>query len=292
MTLDPLPETAWRISIGLVPGTDRGAGRQDPVRCISPRTTIVGCGSACRGDSVPPAYRQEKRMRSLSGICRTLAMRAMIAALAVFLLGSRGAALADALDTTFLDPNITSTVNAVAVQDDGKILIGGGFIRVDGVARRFPARLNRDGSLDTGFVPPLLDNRVNAIAIQRDGNILVGGLFTLAGTSIYRRALRLDGDGTIDSTFADPNFDGNVNAIAINTDGTVLFGGAFTTIGTRSYGGLARYSSAGVVDPTFANPNFNREVKAIALTSDGKILAGGVHDRGPDEQHLRPPCPC
>jgi len=58
------------------------------------------------------------------------------------------------LDTGF-DPGsgASSTVNAVAVQADGKVLIGGSFSSVNGVTRSRVARLNTDGSLDTGFNP-------------------------------------------------------------------------------------------------------------------------------------------
>src|SRR2546421_613627 len=57
------------------------------------------------------------------------------------------------LDTTFkpgsIDPN--GSVNTIAVQPDGKILIGGSFVSVNSVARSSLARLNADGSLDTTF---------------------------------------------------------------------------------------------------------------------------------------------
>ena len=42
---------------------------------------------------------------------------------------------------------------ATAVQPDGKILIGGTFTSVLGVARNNIARLNTDGTLDTAFDP-------------------------------------------------------------------------------------------------------------------------------------------
>jgi len=57
-------------------------------------------------------------------------------------------------DVTFMD-GVTGadlTVNSVAVQPDGKIVIGGQFTNVNGVARNLIARLNRDGSLDTNFL--------------------------------------------------------------------------------------------------------------------------------------------
>jgi hypothetical protein len=51
------------------------------------------------------------------------------------------------------DPNANDLVRALVVQPDGKILIGGEFTTVFGVARNFIARLNPDGTLDTGFTP-------------------------------------------------------------------------------------------------------------------------------------------
>ena len=58
------------------------------------------------------------------------------------------------LDQT-LDLNIVGScyVYATAVQPDGKILIGGSFTTVLGVARNNIARLNTDGTLDTAFNP-------------------------------------------------------------------------------------------------------------------------------------------
>ena len=54
------------------------------------------------------------------------------------------------LDTSF-DPVVDSTVSAVFLQPDGKILIGGAFGTVDGVTRGQIARLNADGTLDESF---------------------------------------------------------------------------------------------------------------------------------------------
>jgi hypothetical protein len=42
-------------------------------------------------------------------------------------------------------------VEALAVQSDGRVLIGGDFTTVNGVSRGRIARLNADGSLDTTF---------------------------------------------------------------------------------------------------------------------------------------------
>ncbi|MGZ4988219.1 MAG: delta-60 repeat domain-containing protein, partial [Limisphaerales bacterium] len=71
-----------------------------------------------------------------------------------------------------------SSVQTVAVQTDGKILLGGTFQQVDGVKRNYLARLNPDGTVDQTFAPEGLSVVVRAIALAPDGNILIGGGFT------------------------------------------------------------------------------------------------------------------
>jgi uncharacterized delta-60 repeat protein len=57
------------------------------------------------------------------------------------------------LDTTFLSglAGPDDSVQSLAVQSDGHVLIGGFFTTVGGVSRNNVARLNADGSLDTTF---------------------------------------------------------------------------------------------------------------------------------------------
>ena len=71
-------------------------------------------------------------------------------------------------------------VYSLALQSDGKILVGGIFTLLGGVTRNAIARLNPDGSLDTGF-DPNANGAVLALAQQADGKVLVGGHFTAIG---------------------------------------------------------------------------------------------------------------
>jgi hypothetical protein len=86
------------------------------------------------------------------------------------------------LDMSF-DPKADKFVKSVAVQADGKILLGGGFtaLQPNGVAsatkRHYIARINPDGSLDTEF-DPKADAQIANIVIEADGGILIGGGFT------------------------------------------------------------------------------------------------------------------
>lgn len=88
------------------------------------------------------------------------------------------------LDNAFA-PTITASsgtpvVNAIAVQSDGKILIGGSFAQVTGVGRNNLAFVNADGTLDQTFLNSGVgpNAEVMAIAVQPDGRILIVGSFT------------------------------------------------------------------------------------------------------------------
>src|SRR5439155_13393793 len=75
------------------------------------------------------------------------------------------------------NPSANSYVYSLAVQPDGKILVGGDFTTLTGQPRKYMAQLNSDGSLDTSFNPGA-DNDVLSLVVQRDGKVLVGGIFT------------------------------------------------------------------------------------------------------------------
>jgi hypothetical protein len=75
------------------------------------------------------------------------------------------------------NPNGSINIASMALQPDGKIVIGGGFTNVGGLTRNYIARLNADGTVDTAFNPNA-SLAVFAIAVQSDGKILIGGTFT------------------------------------------------------------------------------------------------------------------
>ncbi|WP_198973132.1 delta-60 repeat domain-containing protein, partial [Xylophilus sp. ASV27] len=87
---------------------------------------------------------------------------------------------------------------SLAVQPDGKVLVGGGFTQLGGQTRTYLARLNADGSLDTGFNPDA-NNAVYSLAVQPDGKVLVGGAFTQLGGQTRNRLARLNADGSLDT---------------------------------------------------------------------------------------------
>ena len=83
-------------------------------------------------------------------------------------------------------------INKITIQSNNRILIGGVFSNVNGVAgTAHLARLNPDGTVDESFTPDVGDN-VFAIAIQADDDILVGGNFTNVGATSINQFARLN----------------------------------------------------------------------------------------------------
>jgi len=180
------------------------------------------------------------------------------------------------------NPGADGGIYAVAVQPDGKILVGGAFTMLGGggtgtTARSHLGRLNPDGSLDTAFNPGA-DGYVNAIAVQPDGKILVGGDFSTlgdGGAGTPRSYIgRLNPDGSVDSSF-DPGADGQVYSFALQPDGKIVVGGAFLTLGGMSRSRLGRLETTGAIDTGF-NPGANGSVESIAIQPDGRIIVGGL----------------
>ena len=104
--------------------------------------------------------------------------------------------LARLIPTGFLEPkfnaflNINAAVRSIAVQENGSVLVGGGFTMVNGVARNGLARLTSYGTLDSALDPGA-GGVVSSVALQGDGQILVGGNFTTFNGTARNRLARL-----------------------------------------------------------------------------------------------------
>jgi uncharacterized delta-60 repeat protein len=190
------------------------------------------------------------------------------------------------LDTTFNTGTGASQVRTVALQPDGKVLIGGYFTTVNGISRARIARLNSDGSVDASFNPGngvtgfSSDAIVSVIVVQPDGKILIGGDFAAVNGVQRRNIARLNVDGSVDASFnagqIAADFSAIIMAITIQSDGKILVGGYFSGIGGFSSRGVARLNSDGSVDSAFnTGSGANHGVHAIALEPNGKIVIGG-----------------
>ena len=171
-----------------------------------------------------------------------------------------------------------NVVTTLALQPDGKILVGGLFTTYKSITENYIIRLNSDGTKDNSFDNSIGFNiPVLSIAIQPDGKILVGGLFTTYKGVTNNFIIRLNSDGTKDTSFDNSiGFNGSVNQIVIQPDGKIVVGGLFTTYKGVTANRIIRLNTDGTKDLTFDNSiGFSNEIFAIELQSDGKILCGG-----------------
>ncbi|PYT01969.1 MAG: hypothetical protein DMF63_03805 [Acidobacteria bacterium] len=162
-----------------------------------------------------------------------------------------------------LDPSINvpftgivQELSDIALQQDGKILIGGSFAGITGTSNVCIARLLPSGAIDTSFTGSA-DTTVNSIAVQADGRIIVAGRFTSLNSTSRQYLGRLNANGSLDTTFT-MNADDTIASMALQRDGKIVVGGNFGMVGGQSRIRLAKISNTYTAPETMwtASPRF------------------------------------
>jgi len=189
------------------------------------------------------------------------------------------------LDPTFTPGMGTTTsglnypVYTIAIQTDGKIIIGGTFTTYNDTAENYITRLNTDGSIDTSFhIGTGPTSAIRTMCLQPDGKIIIAGDFDSCDGTARNYIARLNADGTVDTDF-DPGTgtDGIVYTTALQTDGKIIIGGSFNTFNDSARKCIARVNTDGSLDQSFyPGAGANSHVYTSALQNDGKIIIGGV----------------
>ena len=177
------------------------------------------------------------------------------------------------LDTTFTpgigtfnpDTLVTDPVNAIAIQPDGRILIGGSFGNYNLVSYNGLARLEPDGTLDlsfqsgTGTLNPFTGeaDTVNTIELDPNNNILIGGDFVAYNQTRRVGLARVFMDGSLDTSFMDTAY--------------------------NQYAGVPNlYFNPNYVAPVYPFYNTRNAIYAIApetsLFTGSNILVGGTFE--------------
>lgn len=183
---------------------------------------------------------------------------------------------------------------SIAIQSDGKILMGG-YVLNNPYGYDFAlVRYMPDGALDTSFgvngivittINTSYNDIINKILVQNDGKIVVVGN-DADGTGASRMSMvRYLTNGIIDATFATngvyiSSFYGGVNDAAIQVDGKIVCCGS-VFISDYLFNVL-RFNIDGTIDNDFSlsnvsNPfNYSSGAFSLLIQSDNKIVAGGV----------------
>lgn len=160
-----------------------------------------------------------------------------------------------------------NAVRSLAVQPDGKVLVGGSFAQVRGESRTRLVRLNADGTLDSGFAPDASVQAPTQINLLADGRILV------ADASDVLRWLRPDGSvaqttTTLGSTMMVAP---RLTRFDVRPDGGVVAAGTFSSV--ESYAVSVVYRPDGSVESGGGTPLMESPFPvAVRVMTNGDVL--------------------
>lgn len=175
------------------------------------------------------------------------------------------------LDTTFNPPNLAGRANGLALQPDGKILVG--------LSSGAPVRLNSDGTLDNTFAATMTPQTgVYSFAVMPDGDIYIAGAWSYLNGVEWRFGLaRLNSDGSTDFGF-NPRTQvtaGYVFGLHAGPKGKVIAGGRFTLAdGTTSY--LATFNNKGQLKDGVGSVAAPSSTVVSLEVHRGKVIIGGL----------------
>jgi len=178
-------------------------------------------------------------------------------------------------------------VCASAYQSDGKLVVGGKFVAINGVPRNNIARLNVDGSVDLAWDPgaettDYVNCVVSALAVY--GNVVyIAGSFDTTGGLPRNRIAALDVTTGLatpwDPGTASPPW--TVNALALAENGnTVYVGGAFGNIGGAARTNLAAISASDGGALPLWSADTDGPVAALAVSGNVLYVGGSFMSIG------------
>jgi uncharacterized delta-60 repeat protein len=193
------------------------------------------------------------------------------------------------LDDSFnIGDGPSSSIETIAIQSDGKILIGGLFTSYNGTSINRLARLNSDGSLDNSFdigVGP--SGVVHKIKVLENGKIFIAGSISRYNNQDCEFIVKLNSDGSRDTSFTvihNSNQSSPAYDFHVLPDGKILLVGILNDFAESGQRTLVRLNSDGSHDTTFnvggsgfeGNvPGVIPVIRTIDTQSDGKIIVGG-----------------
>ncbi len=183
-----------------------------------------------------------------------------------------------AFDASFADPELCCDplVDAVALQANGDVLVGGAFSQAGGQNDRFYfARFSANGTFDPSFPAAPIEPQPGALTVAPDGSIYLSN----NGTGLM---MKLDANGTPVGGFGSAATDGEIYSFALQPNGKILIGGTFANVGGVPHHALARLDADGSLDASFADVHLSFDatnpagfVYGIAAQADGKVVAVG-----------------
>ncbi|MEO8041842.1 MAG: hypothetical protein ABI646_04440, partial [Acidobacteriota bacterium] len=167
--------------------------------------------------------------------------------------------------------NVNYAVFALALQPDGKIVVGGSGGTV--------GRLNPDGIEDPGWTYPDIGfTSVDSLAVESDGQILVGarGRLTVNG-NLTDGLIRLNSNGSFDLSFNPPDIR-TAWTLYVQADGKIVVGGSFTVNFGLFLSTFGRLNPDGSLDFIPAGGGPDNDLLDIVRQPDGKFIVVGTFE--------------
>ena len=193
------------------------------------------------------------------------------------------------LDSSFntnVGTGANGTVNSIAIQTNGQILLGGFYQSWNGASVSNIVRLNSDGTRDTSFTNntgSAANDSVSSIAIQSTGQIILAGSFTTWNGATVNRIVRLNTNGTRDTAFntntgtASPS---SISFMQIQPDDKVVLSGFIPTWNGTTVNNIVRLNSDGTRDTVFTTNAGSAASQdsgvSLAVESSGKIIIANI----------------
>jgi uncharacterized delta-60 repeat protein len=171
----------------------------------------------------------------------------------------------------------------LALQDDGRILIAGGFDTYQGVSRKDMVRVLADGSLDTTFDPGTgSDLQTQCVLVRPNGKVVYAGWFSSVNGHQVNSVVQLNADGSVDTTFSVGSgpygLPRTVEDMVLQPDGKIILGGWFYSFNGSQHRGVVRIDTTGATDVTFDDLPGPGTVWSLVLQGDGRVVVGGSFD--------------
>ncbi len=183
------------------------------------------------------------------------------------------------------------SVSRLALQPDGKILVGGVNLGDKLAIGRFGSLGFPDSSFHS-YGDEYYYASLNGLALQSDGKVIVGGNRSVINGHVGM-LYRLLPNGAIDSSFLNTVAGFPIDALVVQPDDKLLTVGIQKIIPGPTYARLFRFQADGTSDQNFGiNGSVDTKpflCQLLVLQADGKILAAGsgmavryLHDGTPD----------
>ncbi len=183
--------------------------------------------------------------------------------------------------TGIVDGTKAGWLQHILLQDNGKMVLTGGFTGYNGTASKNIIRLDPSGTVDASYnVGSGFDEMVESSVIQNDGKVVAGGWFVDYNGTPASGIARVNTDGGLDASFVyGTGFtagkgSGGATAMALQKDGKIIAGGYFTEYNGSAAENIVRINPNGTIDATFTAA-LDDMATTIAVQNDGKILVGG-----------------